>query len=83
MSKILAIESSCDETAAAIIDNGNLLLTLVGFHAVIPHLIDDMSSVGRCRIATDAPHSPKSLRCHAAVIQFDGLFSDSHVFFCF
>ena len=29
MSKILAIESSCDETAAAIIDNGNLLSNIV------------------------------------------------------
>ena len=29
MSRILAIESSCDETAAAIIDNGNLLSNIV------------------------------------------------------
>ena len=60
MPKILAIESSCDETAVAITDDGKLLANVVAtqiavhekFGGVMPEIASRLGSEGAAAIAT-------------------------------
>ena len=50
------------------------VMALVFLHAVVAHLIDDVLTVGRGRVAADASHCPECFGRHAVGLQLDVVF---------
>ena len=59
------------------------VVALVFFHTVIPNLVHNLLTIGRCCIAADTPHSPKRLGRQHLAAQFDVTFSYVHFILCF
>ena len=65
------------------IDDCNFLLALIGFHAIITYLIDNLLAVGTRLTCTDTSHSPERFWGHQITGELDILFSDLHVVLSF
>ena len=61
------------------IDDGNLLLTLVGLDTIVTNLIDNLATVGTGLGSTNTSHGPEGLGGHQVTCQLDVLLSDFHV----
>ena len=60
----LRTSGQCGVACTVGIDDGNLLLALIGLHTIVAHLIDNLLAVGTGLSSSDTAHSPKSLRGH-------------------
>ena len=65
------------------INDGDLLLALVGLHTVVANLIDNLTAVGTGLGSTDTSHCPEGLGGHQFTCQLDVLLSDLHVVLSF
>ena len=75
---VLGITGQLPLLAAVGVHHPKHLVALVLRHAVIAHLEGDVLAVGRCLIATDAAHCPKSLRRHQVAFELYGLLFNVH-----